>query len=74
MLTPRGRGAPPVFLPWIKSQAVVPTRAEHYRLKAQECAERAKLARDPDAKRTSEDLARQWFILAKRAEEGGGGS
>jgi hypothetical protein len=43
-------------------------------LKAQECAERARLARDPDAKRIYEDLARQWFILAKRAEEGGGGS
>jgi hypothetical protein len=51
---------------------VVPTRAEQYRLTAKECAERAKLARDPETKRVYEDMARQWLELAKRAEEGGG--
>ena len=50
----------------------VPTRAEEYRAKAQECAQRAKAARDPEAKRAYEDLARQWLDMAKRADEGGG--
>jgi hypothetical protein len=50
------------------------TRAEQYRVKAKKCAERAKAARDPEAKRTCEDLARQWLNLAKQAEQGGGGS
>jgi hypothetical protein len=49
---------------------VVPTRAEQYRMKAQECAQRAKAARDPETKRAYEDLARQWFDLAKLAEDG----
>jgi hypothetical protein len=49
----------------------MPTRAENYRTKAQECAQRAKAARDREAKRTYEDLARHWLDLAKRAEEGG---
>ena len=53
---------------------VVPMRAEQYRAKAQECAQRAKTARDPEAKRTYEDLARQWLGLAEQAEDGGGGS
>ena len=51
----------------------MPTRAEQYRVKAQECAQRAMTARDPEAKRAYEDLARQWLDLAKRAEDGGGG-
>jgi hypothetical protein len=52
----------------------VATRAEQYRLTAKECAERAKLAPDPETKRVSEDMARQWLELVKRAEEGGGGT
>jgi hypothetical protein len=47
----------------------VPTRAEQYHAKAQECAQRAKAARDPEAKRAYEDLARQWLDLAKRVEQ-----
>jgi hypothetical protein len=43
------------------------TRAEQYRLQAKECAERAKLARDPESKRQYEELVRQWSELAKRA-------
>jgi hypothetical protein len=50
----------------------VPTRAEYYRLKAQECAERAKLAPDPDTKRFYEKIESQWLDLAKYAEQGGG--
>ena len=38
--------------------------------KAQECAQRAKAARNPEAKRAYEDFARQWLDLAKRADEG----
>ena len=49
----------------------MPTRAEEYRMKAQECAERAKAARDPEATRTYEDMERQWLDLAKRVEHGG---
>jgi hypothetical protein len=52
----------------------VPTRAEQYKIKAQECAQRAKAARDPEAKRAYEDLARQWLDLAKRADEDSGGA
>ena len=52
----------------------MPTRPEQYRAKAQECARLARAARDPEAKRTYEDMARQWLDLAKRAEDSGGGS
>ena len=48
---------------------VVTTPAEEYRTQARECAERAKLARDPETKRQYEDMARQWLELAKRAEK-----
>jgi hypothetical protein len=51
----------------------VPTRAEQYRIQAKECAERAKLAPDPETKRTYEDMERQWLGLAKQAEKDGGG-
>ena len=47
----------------------MPTRAEEYRTQARECAERAKLSRDPETKRQYEDMARQWLELAKRAEK-----
>ena len=49
----------------------VTTRAEEYRTQARECAERAKLAPDPETKRQYEDMARQWLELAKRAEKWG---
>jgi hypothetical protein len=52
----------------------VTTRAEQYRIQAKECAERAKLATDPETKRSYEMMEREWLNLAKRAEEGGGGS
>jgi hypothetical protein len=50
----------------------MPTRAEEYRYRAKECAERAKLAPDSESKQLYEDLAREWLDLAKYAEEGGG--
>ena len=49
------------------------TLAEEYRLRAKDCAERAKLAPNPETKRQYEEMARQWLNLAKRAEEGGSG-
>jgi hypothetical protein len=52
---------------------VVLTRAEQYRAKAQECAERAKLAPDPDTKYFYEKIEREWLDLAKQAEQDGGG-
>jgi hypothetical protein len=50
----------------------VTTRAEQYRTQAKECAERAKLAADPETKRQFEGMARQWLDLAKWAEKEGG--
>jgi hypothetical protein len=47
----------------------LPTRPEQYRAKAQECAESAKLARDPETKRQYEDMARQWLELAERTDK-----
>jgi hypothetical protein len=52
----------------------MPKRPEEYRAKAQACAVRAKLAPDPETKRTYEKMEREWLDLAKRADEGGGGS
>ena len=52
---------------------VVPTRAEQYRVQAKQCSERAKLAPDPETKRTYERMEIQWLLLAKQAENDGGG-
>jgi hypothetical protein len=52
---------------------VVRTRAEQYRIQAKECAERAKLAPDPETKLTYERMKMQWLLLAKQAENDGGG-
>jgi len=49
----------------------VPTRAEQYRAKAQECAQQARAARDPETKHTYEVLERQWLDLAKQIESRG---
>jgi hypothetical protein len=43
-------------------------------IQAKDCAERAKQAPDPEIKRSYETMEREWLALAKRAEEGGGGS
>jgi hypothetical protein len=51
----------------------MPTRAEWYRSKATECAERAKLAPNPDTKRFYEKMESEWLDLAKYAEHGDGG-
>ncbi len=47
---------------------LVRARAEDYRVKAQECVERAKRAPDHNSKEVYEELARQWLDLAKQAE------
>jgi hypothetical protein len=52
---------------------VVSTLAEQYRVKAQECAECAKVVRNPEKKRLYEDLAREWSELAKQADKLGRG-
>jgi hypothetical protein len=44
------------------------TQSEEYRLRAKECAERARRSPDPETKRQFEETARQWLDLAKRAE------
>jgi hypothetical protein len=43
-------------------------KADEYRAKAVECRERAMLARDMQAKRILQDLARHWWYLAERAD------
>ena len=62
VLTPTGLSSCPVSL-----DRAYPSR--EYRTQARECAERAKLSRDPETKRQYEDMARQWLELAKRAEK-----
>ena len=52
---------------------VVLTLAEQYRLKAQECAECARVVRNAEKKRLYEDLAREWSELAKQADKLGQG-
>jgi hypothetical protein len=49
-----------------------PRQRRSYRIKAKEHAERTEAARDPEAKRTYEDMARQGLDLAKEAEASGG--
>jgi len=44
------------------------TKAEEYRHRAEEAEQRAKQARDLNAKRTYEDVARRWRIMAEQAE------
>jgi hypothetical protein len=44
------------------------TPAEEYRIRAQESAERARLASDPETKLQFEQAERQWLALARQAE------
>jgi hypothetical protein len=44
-------------------------RAEHFRLRAAECLALSRRIRDLELKRLSQELARQWFELAERAEK-----
>jgi hypothetical protein len=46
----------------------VPSKADEYREKAQECARNAKAAYDPVVKKTLEELERHWLQMAERAE------
>jgi len=45
-------------------------RAEEYRHRAAEAEERAKLARNVEAKRTYEEIARHWRRMAEQAHGG----
>jgi hypothetical protein len=44
-------------------------RAHEFRLRAAECLALARRIRDLELKRLSQELARQWFELAERAEK-----
>jgi hypothetical protein len=44
-------------------------RADEYRAQAAECLRHANQARDPETKRQYEELARQWQLMAERAEK-----
>jgi hypothetical protein len=48
------------------------TRSEEYRIRAKECAERARLSPDPKTKRQYEAAEQQWLALAKEGEKKGG--
>jgi len=44
------------------------TKAEEYRLKAEEAAKAADAARDPAAGRTFREIAKEWIRLAEQFE------
>ena len=48
------------------------TEPKNIASKPKNAPERAKLAPDPESKRTYESMQRQWLDLAKQAEKGGG--
>jgi hypothetical protein len=52
----------------------MPTRAEQYRAKSQECANHAERARDPETRRQYELMARQWLDLAEQTDKARGGA
>jgi hypothetical protein len=52
----------------------MPTRAQWYKAKAEQCAERAKAALDPETKRIYEHMAQEWVDLARRAQQAGEGA
>jgi hypothetical protein len=45
------------------------SRCDEYRIKAIECIEHAARARDPEAKRTFQDLAHDWWQLAEQNDK-----
>jgi len=47
----------------------VVSRTDEYRAQAAGCLKHAKETRDFEVKRQYEDLARQWLIMAERAEK-----
>lgn len=58
-------------LPLIVNQsgrANVTSKAEEYRTKARECADKAKTADDPDVRKMLKELERQWLHMAEQAE------
>jgi hypothetical protein len=48
----------------------MPSKADKYRAKAQECETQAERAPDPDIKRQYKEMAVQWRRLAEAAEKG----
>ena len=55
-----------------RARLLAPVASYSYSNEIGRCAERAKLAPDPEIKRTYEDMAHQWLDLAKQAEKDGG--
>jgi len=45
------------------------SRCDEFRVKAIECIEHAVRARDPEAKRIFQDLARGWWQLAEQSDK-----
>jgi hypothetical protein len=45
------------------------SRCDEFRVKAIECIEHAARARDPEAKRIFQDLARGWWQLAEQSDK-----
>jgi hypothetical protein len=43
-------------------------KADDYRRRAEEAGQKAKACRDPEERRTFEQIARDWLVLAEQAE------
>ena len=44
------------------------SKSEEYRARAKECLEEAKATSDPQIKKKLQEIAKQWLVLADRAE------
>ena len=45
------------------------SRSQQFRERAEECAVKAAIAHNPDAKATFEEAQKQWLILAEQVEQ-----
>jgi hypothetical protein len=48
----------------------MPSEAEQYRVKAEECARGAEKAMDPEVMAAFKEIERQWLEMARLSEEG----
>lgn len=60
LLNPRKRG--------MCREVAVPKRAEYFRARAAECEEKAKVAKDVEAKRVFREAAMHWREMADQSE------
>jgi len=58
----------PLTSPKKLAEEAMPTRAEYFRARAAECEEKAKAAKDPEAKRMLLEAAKHWREMADQSE------